>query len=199
MDFTGYDYSVKLNHENRIQTVRWDFAQMRANSLAVCKAHNLTAKDVLTIAVKLSVDSTNLDRFTPIQLANGNKFTNLEAKKMFSGNANNPNTLTVNRFCAVFSPEISKYLQKHPSETWGQTSLENVDPKFCFPHAYYIPNLTSSERRQVFAFLNHMDLVMSEAISQWRSVSQKAAFYWRQKYNDTVTIKGDVFNVNFND
>lgn len=197
--FDTYDFTVPLMHQNRIQAVIWDFAAMRMAALNALKAANLTPAESMTVALKLSVDSTNLDRFTPIQLQNGNFFTNVEAKEMFSGDKNNSKTLTVNRFCAVMSPEISKYLSYHNDETWGQTKLEGVDPKFCFPHAYYIPNLTVHERKQVYAFLVHMDLIMSQAILRWRPISQKAAFYWRQKYKDNIKIQGRELFIQFNE
>jgi len=65
-----------------------------------------------------------------------------------------------------------------------------VEPKFHFPHAYYIPKLKVEERKQVYAFLTHMDSVMSLAIPNWRPISIKACFYWKRQYGDKVKISG---------
>jgi hypothetical protein len=172
---------------------------MRKTALLACKKAKLSATQALTVGLKLSVDSTNLDRFTPIQLdENGERFfTNKEASAMFAGEKNDPKTLTVNRFCAALSPEISKYLGRYPDETWGQVQIDGVESKFCFPHAYYIPGLKADERAQVYAFLCEMDLIMSNAIATWRPITIKAAFYWKAIYGDKVKINGRSVEIDF--
>jgi hypothetical protein len=196
--FDDINYDVALPHQNRIQAVVWDFDLMRHKLLREVKKRGLNGPQTLTIALRLSVDSTNLDRFTPIPLTEDRVFTNEDARDMFSGDANKPDTLTVNRFCACMSTEISKYLDKHPDEIWGQKAIEGVSPCFAFPHSYYLPNLTYQNREEILLFLYYMDSIMSKALKRWNPISHKAAFYWKHKYGDKPKIKGNLLEVEFN-
>jgi len=198
MDLNSYDFKKKLNHENNIKSIQWDYKAMRKVAIESLKKLNLTVAESLTIAVRLSVDSPNLDRFTPIPRADGSYITNETIKPIFvRGSAAKANMLTINRFCAVLSPEIRKYLKQHPKECWNQTELENIDPELCFPHCYYIPKLSSKEREQCISFLLYMDETMSAAIASWRSISLKAALYFRKVYKDTVTVTGQSFQIEY--
>lgn len=190
------DYAESLPHQNLISAVVWDYASMRKTAIAEMEKNLLSPKNGLTLALKLSVDSPNLDRMTPIKREDGSMFTNIEAKKMFSGDKNKKETLTVSRYCAVLSAEIRRYLKVHPTECWNQTAAPGCRAELCFPHNYYVPNLSADERNECVMFLLHMDEIMTKALQdKWRSLSYKAALYFKRKYGDTVIITGDKFKI----
>jgi len=197
IDFTNYDYSVNLDHTNRITSVVWDLNEIRKLALDNCKNIGMSPKEVLTVAVRLSVDTPNLNRFIPIKLENETILTNDIVKSWF-GPKEDPHSLTLNRFCASFANEISMYLDKHPKETWNGVLLKNVEPKYCFPHSYYISNLKMNDRKQVIAFLTEMDSRMTLALEGiWRPLALKAAFYFKKKYHDLLMVKGKVWNIRY--
>lgn len=133
----------------------------------------------LAFALKLSISGSNLDRMVPMTVS-GHDVSSETFKscvKPQRGQDVDENALTVSRFCAALSGEISLYLDKHPDQV--RSSLEGVPAKLSFPHNYYIPGLTKREKNACIAWLKHHDDIMNVATSgRWRPLSIKATAYF---------------------
>jgi len=182
------DYNVVIHFERRVPIVRWDFDSMRAQA-RINASKAFTASGAVAVALRLSVQGPNLEDFSPIII--GEKIiTADDVKSVCNGSPSDPKALTVSRYCAVFSPEIRQYLDKHHGQVWGQSeTLQILGEDQCslfFPHNYYIPNLTEGERHKCIEFLCYMDKIMHDSIKTWRSLSEKAMFYFRRQYGDSI-------------
>jgi len=149
----------------------------------------ITKAEGLALALRLSVDSCNLNKFEPMKFSKVT-VTSEKIKETFpKENRLSPEKLTISRFCAVYSDAISKYLKEHPDQIWGNGQVDrSIDPSFCFPHCYYVSQLSTEGRAHCMAFLATMDRIMAAGNQKWRPLSLKAANYFKQVYNDEVTI-----------
>jgi hypothetical protein len=137
----------------------------------------------LGFALKFSVSGSNLDRAVPMTVR-GHTVTAETFKTLISpkrGQEATEDELTVSRFCASFANHISDYLEAHPDQV--RTRVEGVRSGLCFPHNYYVDNLSEEDRNACIAWLTKHDQIMKNVVKgSWRELSLKATAYFQANY-----------------
>jgi hypothetical protein len=184
----GFNPSTHIDFENSLPKIV-KIQQIRDRIISEFKKAALPQTIIVVTALKLSISNANLTKFKPIKYKEGkvqHEFTKEDFARLCdlkAGPAAKEDAVTVNRFCAAFSPEIKKYLAQHPEQ--ARTRVAGVRPELSFPHNYYLPDLTLAEARECILWLNAFDARMQAIIPTWRSFALKATAY--------LTAKGFVF------
>jgi hypothetical protein len=175
------DYDLEIQFANIRVSKVLKLQELRDKAIeSFRQRYSSDAEEVaLGFALKLSISGSNLDRMVPMEVSGHSVSSEIfrSCVKPQRGQDVAEDALTVSRFCAALSSDISEYLKRHPKQV--RTVVDGVRAELSFPHNYYVEGLDKKAQDECVVWLMEHDKIMKKVTGgKWRELSLKATAYF---------------------